>query len=108
MAGMAAYRLPEIPHLRLRATFCATSLARLPPFKGSMLRGAFGHALRKAVCAMGPAQPCETCTLRGPYVYTRLFETFRATLLRRGVLGAQAPSSVGRGYGSVPIAGSTR
>lgn len=41
-----------------------------------MLRGAFGHALRKAVCAMGPEQPCETCTLRGPCLYTRLFETF--------------------------------
>jgi hypothetical protein len=73
---MAEYRPPAIPYLRLRATFRASGLARLPPFKGSTLRGAFGHALRKAVCAMGPAQPCETCTLRGPCVYTRLFETF--------------------------------
>lgn len=70
------YHLPAIPHLRLRATFRAAAPAHLPAFKGSMLRGAFGHALRKAVCAMGPAQPCETCTLRGPCVYTRLFETF--------------------------------
>jgi hypothetical protein len=73
---MAAYHLPAIPFLRLRATFRAADRARLPPFHGSMLRGAFGHALRRAVCAMGPAQPCETCTLRGPCVYTRLFETF--------------------------------
>jgi hypothetical protein len=41
-----------------------------------MLRGAFGHALRGAVCVMGPAQPCATCSLRGPCHYTRLFETF--------------------------------
>lgn len=73
---MAVYRLPAIPYLRLRATFRAAAPARLPPFKGSTLRGAFGHALRKAVCAMGPQQPCETCSLRGPCVYTRLFETF--------------------------------
>lgn len=50
--------------------------ALLPDYKGSMLRGAFGHALRRAVCAMGPQQPCETCSLRPVCVYTRLFETF--------------------------------
>ncbi|MFW6175947.1 MAG: hypothetical protein ACOC7L_03905, partial [Acidobacteriota bacterium] len=70
------YHLPELPYVRLRATFRALEAARLPAFKGSMLRGAFGHALRKAVCTMGPKQPCETCTLRGPCVHTRLFETF--------------------------------
>ncbi|HSL84137.1 MAG TPA: CRISPR system precrRNA processing endoribonuclease RAMP protein Cas6 [Thermoanaerobaculia bacterium] len=73
------YRLPAIPYLRLRATFRAAfengTEARLPGFKGSMLRGAFGHALRQAVCAMGPRQECESCSLRGPCVYTRLFET---------------------------------
>lgn len=41
-----------------------------------MLRGAFGHALRRAVCSMGPAQDCGTCSLRRPCVYTRLFEPF--------------------------------
>jgi hypothetical protein len=40
-----------------------------------MLRGAFGHAIRSAVCTMGPEQPCESCSLRGPRVYTRIFET---------------------------------
>jgi len=57
---MAEYRLPAIPHLRLRASFRAGAPAHLPAFKGSTLRGAFGHALRRAVCAMGPQQPCET------------------------------------------------
>ena len=75
-AAPVCYRLPAIPYLRLRARFRARERARLPPFHGSLLRGAFGHALRRAVCSMGPDQPCATCSLRGPCVYTRLFETF--------------------------------
>jgi len=71
-----AYLLPRIPYLRLRCTFRAAVPATLPPFKGSLLRGAFGHALRRAVCAMGPTQDCATCRLRPPCFYTRLFETF--------------------------------
>jgi hypothetical protein len=65
-----------IPYLRLAFTLRAQAPARLPPFKGSMLRGAFGHALRRTVCAMGPQQPCESCRLRRACVYTRIFETF--------------------------------
>jgi hypothetical protein len=70
------YALPRIPYLRLRFTLRSLGQAQLPRYKGSLLRGAFGHALRKAVCAMAPDQPCETCPLRRPCVYTRLFETF--------------------------------
>ncbi|HLE85371.1 MAG TPA: CRISPR system precrRNA processing endoribonuclease RAMP protein Cas6 [Thermoanaerobaculia bacterium] len=73
---MAPYRLPDIPHLRLRATLVSGSSGQLPGYLGSTLRGAFGHALRRLVCAMGPEQPCATCPLRGPCVHTRLFETF--------------------------------
>jgi hypothetical protein len=65
-----------IPYLRLTFTLRAQAPARLPAFKGSMLRGAFGHALRRTVCAMGPRQPCESCRLRRACVYTRVFETF--------------------------------
>ncbi|MBW8874824.1 MAG: CRISPR system precrRNA processing endoribonuclease RAMP protein Cas6 [Acidobacteria bacterium] len=72
----APYPLPSIPYLRLRHTLRATAPAFLPPFKGSMLRGAFGHALRRTVCTMGPQQPCESCRLRQACVYTRIFETF--------------------------------
>lgn len=56
-------------------TLEARAEARLPAYKGSLLRGAFGHALRRAVCAMGPDQPCAECSLRTACVYTRLFET---------------------------------
>jgi len=70
-----AYRLPSIPYLRLRFTLIAQQEAFLPSFKGSLLRGAFGHALRRTVCVMGPQQPCPTCMLRKQCAYPRIFET---------------------------------
>lgn len=70
------YLLPSIPYLRLRCTLVAREPAQLPAYHGSLLRGAFGHALRRAVCAMGPEQPCATCRLRRTCVHTQLFETF--------------------------------
>jgi hypothetical protein len=70
------FHLPAIPYLRLRVTLRAEEPAELPPYQGSLLRGAFGHALRRLVCAAGPKQPCATCRLRRGCHYTRLFETF--------------------------------
>lgn len=72
----APYLLPRIPYLRLRFSLRSLADAHLPAYQGSLLRGAFGHALRTAVCAMGPAQPCNSCRLRRACIYTRLFETF--------------------------------
>ncbi len=69
------YRLPSIPLLRLRFDLSAQKEANLPAFKGSLLRGAFGHALRRTVCVMGPQQPCPTCMLRKQCAYPRIFET---------------------------------
>jgi hypothetical protein len=54
----------------------AQAPAVLPPFKGSALRGAFGHALKRAVCVMPGRSECGGCPLVGACVYTRLFETF--------------------------------
>jgi hypothetical protein len=72
-----AYVLPLIPYLRLRVTMRAVEpAAGLPAYHGSMLRGAFGHALRRTVCSMGPAQACVACRLRRVCVYPRIFETF--------------------------------
>ncbi|HXO20887.1 MAG TPA: hypothetical protein VOA87_13305, partial [Thermoanaerobaculia bacterium] len=70
------YLLPRIPYLRLRFTLRALGRARLPAYHGSLLRGAFGHALRRAVCVMGAEQACLSCRLRRACVHTRLFETF--------------------------------
>lgn len=70
-----SYRLPSIPFLRLRFALSAQQEAYLPAYKGSLLRGAFGHALRRTVCVMGPQQPCPTCMLRKQCAYPRIFET---------------------------------
>jgi hypothetical protein len=72
----AEYPLPALPYLRLRMTLQAEEPAMMPAYQGSMLRGAFGHALRRTVCVMGPRQACADCVLRQACVYTRIFEPF--------------------------------
>lgn len=72
----ALYLLPPLPHLRLRFTLEAQAAARLPGYEGSMLRGGFGHALRRLACVMGPRQACAGCSLCGACAYSRVFETF--------------------------------
>jgi len=71
---MTPLPLPPIPHLRLRCHLRSAGRAGLPAFKGSMLRGAFGHALRRQVCAAGPRQSCASCPLLSRCDYPRLFE----------------------------------
>lgn len=68
------YEVPSIPYLRLRFLLHAEEAAQLPPYQGSMLRGAFGHALRGLVCVMGPEQPCQPFPLRHTCAYPRIFE----------------------------------
>ncbi len=68
------FAVPAIPYLRLRVTLAARQRAQLPPYKGSLLRGAFGHALRRAVCAEQPGQECTDCSLGDGCAYGRLFE----------------------------------
>lgn len=69
-----SYRLPEIPYLRLRVELSARAPARLPAFKGSTLRGAFGHALKAAVCVQGRGAACAGCPVASACAYPRLFE----------------------------------
>jgi len=47
--------------------------AILPPYKGSTLRGTFGHALKRVVCALKQSS-CEKCLLAGQCVYPSIFE----------------------------------
>ncbi len=75
-AAASPYRLPPLPLLRLRFTLEAQAAARLPSYTGSMLRGGFGHALRRLACVMGPQQACAGCSLCGACAYSRVFETF--------------------------------
>jgi hypothetical protein len=55
----------------------------LPPFLGTTLRGAFGHALKSITCAM-PHGDCSRCLLLERCLYPRLFET---ASLGTGLLG---------------------
>jgi len=70
------FQLPSLSYLRLRFHLKAQEDCTLPSWKGSLLRGAFGHALKRTVCTMKTKQLCETCMLREQCAYTRLFETF--------------------------------
>lgn len=54
-------------HLRVK------TLMVLPPYKGAVFRGAFGHALRRLVCA-APRTECRDCPLRARCLYVALFE----------------------------------
>lgn len=54
--------------------FESGSAAELPPFKGSMLHGAFGHSLKRIVCVLRGRQ-CTTCLLKESCLYPRVFET---------------------------------
>ena len=56
--------------LRLKAQ----RAVRLPQYLGSTLRGAFGHALKEAVCVVAHRN-CERCMLAERCIYPYLFET---------------------------------
>lgn len=47
---------------------------RLPAYKGSTFRGAFGHAFKRVVC-VNREKICESCLLKGKCVYSYIFET---------------------------------
>jgi len=52
----------------------AAEHATLPPFKGSTLRGGFGHAFRRVCCTMNN-QECRECMLNKACPYAYIFET---------------------------------
>jgi hypothetical protein len=55
-------------------TLQAETDAWLPRYKGSTLRGAFGTALKQAVCIRRDLD-CDICLVRPSCVYTHVFET---------------------------------
>jgi len=65
---------PSLPLAVYRLEFAALQPIHLPAYAGSAWRGAFGHALKKLVCATRePA--CPTCLLYRSCIYPYLFET---------------------------------
>lgn len=84
------------------------SPAALPAFKGSMLRGAFGHALKRVVCALH-RKSCADCLLSATCVYSLIFEPHTIppdkdknttkTSLRPHPYVLQPPADHGRAFG---------
>jgi len=52
---------------------CKTAIL-LPPYFGSTLRGGFGHAFRRIVCAL-KGKECTDCLLKHQCIYAYVFET---------------------------------
>lgn len=68
-----------------------TSPAILPEFKGSTLRGALGHALKRITCALR-RQECASCLLNHTCAYAFLFEVKKVTPSESALLrSAQRP-----------------
>jgi hypothetical protein len=62
----------SFPVARYRFEFQARQPIRLPDYSGSMLRGAFGHALRQLAC-MTRQKDCAGCPLIGSCPYPAIF-----------------------------------
>ena len=66
--------VPFLSYGRFRFRLRVLSHLVLPPYKGSVFRGAFGSAFRRAVCAARQAE-CPTCILRHQCLYVAFFES---------------------------------
>lgn len=67
--------LQKIPaYARFRYMFSERQRADFPNYPGSAWRGAFGRALRDAVCVTGQ-ESCDQCLLKSNCTYQYLFET---------------------------------
>ncbi len=59
---------------RFTITLKPDAALRLPPYTGSMFRGAFGLALQRVVCATHSYE-CTSCRLKDRCIYPYVFET---------------------------------
>jgi len=66
--------LPDLSIHRYKVKIKALTPFLIPYFPGSMLRGTFGVALKRAVC-LNRKQVCSDCLVRKTCIYHFLFET---------------------------------
>lgn len=72
---MASIILPDALTLaHYRFTLIADTPIYLPPYKGSALRGGFGHAFKRMVCFQPDVKTCGGCLLRYTCPYAYVFE----------------------------------
>lgn len=81
--------LPDLPVVRVFLTAVAQNDLHLPPFTGSMLRGAFGHALKHLVC-ITEHKSCTRCPLYRSCAYPQVFQP-------------PSPPGVGSGLRQMPV-----
>ena len=67
--------LPSFTLSRYRFALTADDPMLLPPYKGSTLRGGFGHAFKRMVCFQPRVKTCRECLLRYTCPYAYVFET---------------------------------
>ncbi len=60
--------LRKIRYARFRLEMTAVSRLKLPPYKGSTFRGAFGHTFKRLVCVKRDLD-CSTCLISDRCVY---------------------------------------
>jgi len=60
---------------KYRLTLEALEELHLPPYKGSTLRGGFGHVFKRTVCFQKEVKSCADCLLRANCPYAYIFET---------------------------------
>lgn len=68
----------QLDYLQLNFRLKALQPGQLPPYKGSLLRGVFGHALKKLCCTHDGK--CQACPLIENCSYAYIFETHQSTL----------------------------
>lgn len=74
-SGLAVYeQFIALRCVRLLVLARALETVQLPHYRGSSLRGAFGLALKKALCLL-PKNDCGACGLRSKCVYMYVFNT---------------------------------
>jgi hypothetical protein len=66
---------PALTLATFRFTLQARETLRLPPYKGSVLRGGFGHVFKRTVCVQPQVKHCAGCLLAESCAYAYLFET---------------------------------
>lgn len=66
--------LSKVHFARFQFHLRAQTALRLPPYKGSTLRGGFGMAFKDAVCVVAH-RDCDRCILRSKCAYPYIFET---------------------------------
>lgn len=67
----------NLSFLKLRFCLSFNEKAYLPEYHGSMLRGFFGHSLKRMVCKVNDIE-CKDCFLKEDCIYPYIFETIQS------------------------------